>query len=358
MKKSLVFLSTSWGRRHGGLNVVNYEVCQHFAKCESFYDHIVCITLDKDLPLSQIDRLHLFGLQENALTDNFSTSDKYEILEILENNGFVPICFIGHDAKTGPIANACTSLYNNKNESQAKSVVFHHMDYSSYISLKGFDDIEENENKLNDQITTLKNADIIIPVGPKLHKSAKDKSEDENKLIDFIPGFPYIEGKAPGSIFSMITFGRFSKSVNKLKQYHVPIAAFATLVKDHELGNDPQIYVMGMGISSKKDLKKLQNYVLKYSGKKRIALNPSPYYEDTHKIYSRLRARSVSVMPSLHEGFGLTGWESIAAEVPLVVTQNSGLYEFLKSLRDVDISGVKGVIIDGQSFEILFINQL
>lgn len=34
-------------------------------------------------------------------------------------------------------------------------------------------------------------------------------------------------------------------------------------------------------------------------------------------------------MLSIHEGFGLAGWEAIAAGIPLVVSKNSGLYEFL-----------------------------
>jgi len=37
-------------------------------------------------------------------------------------------------------------------------------------------------------------------------------------------------------------------------------------------------------------------------------------------------------MLSLHEGFGLVGWEAIAAEVPLIVSKNSGLYEAIDNL--------------------------
>lgn len=34
-------------------------------------------------------------------------------------------------------------------------------------------------------------------------------------------------------------------------------------------------------------------------------------------------------MPSWHEGFGLVAWEAVAAGVPLIVSKESGVYEFL-----------------------------
>jgi hypothetical protein len=56
-------------------------------------------------------------------------------------------------------------------------------------------------------------------------------------------------------------------------------------------------------------------------------------------------------MLSWHEGFGLVGWEAIAAEVPLVVSKRTGLYKLLDSPDDpvgaacvsvVDVRGFDG----------------
>jgi glycosyltransferase involved in cell wall biosynthesis len=40
------------------------------------------------------------------------------------------------------------------------------------------------------------------------------------------------------------------------------------------------------------------------------------------------------MMPSWHEGFGLVGWEAIAAGVPLIVGKGSGLYRWLAEWRN------------------------
>lgn len=56
-------------------------------------------------------------------------------------------------------------------------------------------------------------------------------------------------------------------------------------------------------------------------------------------------------MLSWHEGFGLTGWEAIAAEVPLIISRHSGLFELVSDylhgagigcLNVVDIQGQRG----------------
>ena len=56
-------------------------------------------------------------------------------------------------------------------------------------------------------------------------------------------------------------------------------------------------------------------------------------------------------MLSWHEGFGLTGWEAIAAQVPLIVSQESGLYKLVQEsagapgiacMKVLDIQGQEG----------------
>jgi hypothetical protein len=62
-----------------------------------------------------------------------------------------------------------------------------------------------------------------------------------------------------------------------------------------------------------------------------INLHALPYTQDREQLYDELRAASVVLMPSWHEGFGLVAWEAIAAGVPLILSQQSGVYRLLDS---------------------------
>jgi glycosyltransferase involved in cell wall biosynthesis len=54
-----------------------------------------------------------------------------------------------------------------------------------------------------------------------------------------------------------------------------------------------------------------------------------PFTDNTSEIYQDLLQTSLVLMPSKTEGFGLSGLEAIAAGVPVVVSSESGLAEFL-----------------------------
>ena len=78
-----------------------------------------------------------------------------------------------------------------------------------------------------------------------------------------------------------------------------------------------------------------------------IALQALPFTQDRTELFDELRAASVCLMPSWHEGFGLVAWEAIAAGVPLVVSKKSGVYQFLKALRKENL--VHGIDVKGQT---------
>jgi glycosyltransferase involved in cell wall biosynthesis len=344
MEKALVFFTTSWGRKHGGINVVNFELCKSLVVSDNFFDKIICMSLDKKKEFID-EGVFCYSLLDGEDRGKFYNADKFTALEILEKNKISPICFIGHDVKSGQIAIQSAKIYNEKNNEKVKSLVFHHMDYNAYDSFKD-SNIEEQEKKRANQKEILNACDIVIPVGPKLYNSALDKTRDEKKLIEFIPGLPKIIGKEPKKSFSMITYGRFSNGINTVKQYKIPLISFAKLKKDELLENDSQIFIIG--VNNKEEADELKEFVKKQSGNIPIPVNISRYNENQNIIYNEICDQNVSVLPSLHEGFGLTGWESIAAEVPLIISKNSGLFDFLKGLG-VDTKGVIPIDIKGNS---------
>ena len=78
-----------------------------------------------------------------------------------------------------------------------------------------------------------------------------------------------------------------------------------------------------------------------------------PFDEDREEMLAELGRANAALMLSWHEGFGLTGWEAIAGEVPLVVSRQSGLWKLLEEtfgsgvanglVRSVDVRGADGI---------------
>jgi hypothetical protein len=80
-----------------------------------------------------------------------------------------------------------------------------------------------------------------------------------------------------------------------------------------------------------------------------VNILPLPFDEDREKLLGRLAEANLALMLSWHEGFGLTGWESIAAEVPLIVSKRSGLFQLLKeTLNGVEGSYVAAIDLQGR----------
>ncbi|MCP4353565.1 MAG: hypothetical protein GY795_49580 [Desulfobacterales bacterium] len=83
-----------------------------------------------------------------------------------------------------------------------------------------------------------------------------------------------------------------------------------------------------------------------------IPINAFPYEEKRLEVWSRMRRHNLCLMPSLHEGFGLAGWEAIGLEVPLILSKHSGLFQLLCNLNAesyvqvIDITGITGQDIE------------
>lgn len=185
-------------------------------------------------------------------------------------------------------------------------------------------------------------ADLVFAVGPKLKKSAEDKliSLDSSKVIEVIPGLEQIEPcTKPPNKFSAMVFGRLGKEDDIIKQPSAVVAAFADAHNEisHSLGSDPKLILFGSDISPSdayRDLTSLSKQY--YNGL--LNIQPLPYETNRHHLLAELSKQTVCLMPSFHEGFGLVAWEAIAAGVPVILSKNSGVYEFIE--REYNRAGV------------------
>lgn len=349
-KKAIVSLASSWGPQNGGINALNTDLCISLAKgiVDNIFVCCIVLTAQKEQIRNALENnVHLLNLDIDGDQSEFHVHHAHQAVSILTTSGFNEILWwIGHDVKTGFAALKCRELFKN-----SKCAILHHMDYSAYKAMEP----GNTEPKIRAQRQVLSVADIVFAVGPKLAKSARDKVAHKASLpvVELIPGLASIEGLPTPARFSAVTFGRLNPHTDRVKQARLAVAAFASArgANYNQLEQDARLTVIGL---SKEQQPEEHHQLLKLGeeiGKCSVQIHGWAYMDNREALFDHLRRYSVCLMLSLHEGFGLVGWEAISAEVPLIVSRNSGLYEAVDNLlggmgtgclRVVDIRGSHG----------------
>ncbi len=337
----LVFIAGAWGTTNGGINSLNYDLARACADYVHDKENIKICCVIPGLNESDLDEIEDAGIIPITMSHNvFKASEKeivkfihQEIAEKPKLRHYYPqhcnvIC-VGHDIYSGKISFALAK------KSSGKNIVFHHMDYESYYLFKNKDSIMYKQ-KIIQQKNVLKKADLVFAVGPKLYASAADKVT-RKKVEIFYPGLSDFKPVKELKIrFRPLVFGRVEKSNVRVKQTELAISAFAKAISmDSEIaiiGNDPMLTVVGYDISDPHSLEdevnRLQIISSDLAGRL-CNVVPMPFVSNRKDLEELITNASVVMMLSFHEGFGLVGLEAIAAGVPLIISENTGLYQFL-----------------------------
>jgi len=348
-KSKIVFIATNWGAKYGGINSFNTDICCALTGLIGNRYKIICIVLNatkKDMESAKQKGVILIPIYPNKvgeIDENWLDTALTKVKSIKPSSVY---CWIGHDVKTGFAAIDASK----KCDDDSFNVVIHHMDYQSYSAIHP----ESTFEKVKRQNRLLSNGDFVFAVGPLLEESAKDKVSDKRKVFGIVPGLPKIRSMSLPTRFSAITFGRLNLRADRIKQGKLAVAGFARACRINKalVSTNPSITAVGLSQNDKikEEIAELRSIAQTYAGRA-IQVHPWPYIDDREELHEELRKKSVSMMLSIHEGFGLVGWEAIAAEVPLVVTRNSGLFSLVDRfyegpgtgcLFDVDIRGSLG----------------
>ena len=192
---------------------------------------------------------------------------------------------------------------------------------------------------LQDGVLTFFKQGLVCAVGPMLLQSAEDMARETNtKTIEVFPGLAaFNKLETPPNRFTPIVFGRIEKNNQAIKQIPLAIDAFATAIRGDKdtpiINNNPTLHVVGYEADDQETLEveveRLQERVFKIADRM-CNVVPYPYTHDRAELGGLLRSASVAMMLSLHEGFGLVGYEAIAVGIPLILSKNTGLYMFLE----------------------------
>lgn len=325
-KMNFIFIADGWGPQFGGINAFNYDLCSNLRSSLDSNDRAICITCNASL--TAIKDAEAFGVELISLHEE-DFSDVTKLANEVENRyGNSKNVFFGHDVYTGPHAKRCAEIMNSEWS------FFHHMAYSQYYTNIS-NDAEKTEEKHIAQKELIATANYVFAIGPKLKSSAEDMllthgNAKCKKVIMVLPGLANIQPLEKSlNQFRAITFGRMDDKVDVIKQGKLALASFTRAMdqKNGVMKTDDQLRILGLS-SGENTYQELMDFT-KGLTQKRVNLYPLPYTNNRKELFDHIKGSSLCMMLSFHEGFGLVGLEAISAGIPVILSENSGLYDML-----------------------------
>ncbi|MFV8594371.1 glycosyltransferase, partial [Ralstonia pseudosolanacearum] len=336
-----VLIATRWGSSLGGINVFNTSLASAIAEVLHTQGKCVCFLEEEadssiDVPVSielrkfNPDDSDVVNFIKKTLIEDFSAQHAAEII------------VLGHDVKTGRLAIDCSNALKADGLTKVQSVTISHMDYVQYAGAKGRDSTEVTR-RFNEQRDVVANADVAFAVGPLLQQSfqvARSQSKTRNSRVQMlVPGTPTPEPTALDESGQLRVFisGRLGGEDDVIKNGKLAVLSLADAY-EHGLADASAtwksrgaLYAFGVDESTDgSDLRKSRDVA-----KAHFTVEAVGYSNNQEPIFDKLRSCHIALMPSWHEGFGLTGWEALSLGVPLVCSEQSGLAQLLKILRDI-----------------------
>ncbi|MGB1026112.1 MAG: glycosyltransferase family 4 protein, partial [Rhodospirillaceae bacterium] len=337
MLTNIISLTDAWGVAHGGINSFNTDFCKALGRGHPSDYRLTCVVRSasqEDITDAKIHGVHLVSSDPDQTEKGLSVEG---ILGALTAQGRRPDkndVIIGHDIISGEVACAVAK------QTGARSAVIRHMIYQAYHTEKS-GKAESTNAKHNEQRQLFKQCDLAFAVGPYMadHTQNFFALEDTRTVVTLIAGLEDIEvNHKPKVSFNGITFGRINAQDDIIKQGILAVTAFAKAVHSYAEMTSASVqstfHLYGLSDTEKEkqqELDKIKSAV-KSQTKGWINIVPAPYTLNRNQLIQDLQEKHVCLMLSIHEGFGLVGWEAIAAGVPLVVSENSGLYKYLHQL--------------------------
>jgi hypothetical protein len=349
---NIIVLATAWGPKFGGINAFNEDFVlglgAYVAPAMVADRTIFCLVPDcsaADVATAALRNVRLVEISEAKNLDPPFAA----IADTLQNHPALPSLgsddvWVGHDDITGAAAVAAARA------SGSRSALIMHMNYEAYKFLQ--DDDIECERRSNEQRALFKTADICFAVGPLLRNALKDMTRSEVHML--VPGLSDIEPQTATTSLRGIAFGRLDERTDIVKQARLVAACYGRAIYlmrssgDHDLEELPPSFKI-YGASSRDDA--FAFHELADEQAEGVApLLVLPFSEIRGQVFDALARANLAIVPSLHDGFALTGWEAIAAETPLILSRSTGLWKLLNEYWSPSIAKgfVKAVLVHGQ----------
>jgi len=352
---NFMLLATAWGPKFGGINAFNMDFASGLANHLGDNGKVFCAALSpsrEDTESAEVRGVHLLSIARPADSTSYDKSWALDVWQEFQKD--VPDegidWWVGHDVTTGWAAVEGPTVAG-----RGRSALIMHMNYADYQSYKGGVG-ERAAEKERDQRRLFPKADRCFANGPLLRDALSEMVASVSMLV---PGFADVPVRPSSHRLHVITFGRMDRESDRIKQGGLAVAGFASAIKHawshagspEKLKNNPQMRIIGIsepGGNEEQLLKRLADQ----TADRKVNLIALRFDEDRNQLFDELGRANISLMLSWHEGFGLTGWEAVAGEVPLIISRQTGLWQLLKEtfgehpargyVRVIDVRGREG----------------
>jgi len=339
-------VATEWSSAHGGVSTLNRELCVGLA---ALGHDVRCVAIDPSA--SDTADAEALGVELIRCPTGLCIPDEQRLLLVRSRhlNGFTPDVVLGHDHVTGPEAILLA---------QDLGAAYAHMLHTvpeEAESLKGRSAgpgraLLRGDDKAKDQISLSRSAQLVLAVGPKIHASIALRMTNPSKVVEIVPGLnSELLSYGPETARLPRRYGLMSARMQDadLKGAKLACESFrdAGLAYQWSAGDRPHLILRGF---SDQATEEFEQAVGPRDGFSEWVFTRA-YTEDVAEMQADIRAASVVLMPSKTEGFGLAGLEAIAAGVPVIISLESGLAEYLARAvgrREIPPELVDGCILD------------
>lgn len=237
-----------------------------------------------------------------------------------------PDWIIGHDRITGT---AARFLHENFYPAAARAQFVHtapgQIEWHKPPEA-GSTATEKSEERERLQLELARDADLVVAVGPRLHRDFADLLAGlpkQPRLHRLDPGLSPRTDRGGSPVTQCLLLGRAEDA--QLKGLDLAARALAKLAEMR--AKAPRLVIRGTKPGTGDALRE---QLLETAGRRDLEIRPKAYTADIVRLQEDLRRASVLLMPSRSEGFGLVATEAIAAGVPLLVSEHSGIAELLR----------------------------
>ncbi|XP_019626546.1 PREDICTED: LOW QUALITY PROTEIN: uncharacterized protein LOC109471647 [Branchiostoma belcheri] len=328
---AVLMVNDKYGTSHGGTSTTNRRVAQ-FLKRHGATVHATAVQAsEEDKTCATEDGVILHLPVQSARQKKTPT---LEWLTDYHSFHYPDIptdmkCIVGHaDITSG----AAKSIQETRCE-RAKLVIFNHDMPEETGPYMGTKQAMAAGRKMEDILEDTKNADAVFSLGRRIYDYFETKYRSlgggkPRQHFLFLPRpspvFEAISVRPGGGEKVVLTVGRVTE-VDKLKGHDLIARAMGEVT---EKITNVRLCVRGIDEDDWEASKRILEENL-YSGKIKPTLLPCGNQED---IAKDMQQAHLVLMPSRAEPFGLIGLEAIAAGIPVLISDNSGLADMIKDL--------------------------
>jgi len=331
----VLLVAGEWGSKFGGLSTLNRDLAVALAEAGVVVHVCVPVAAAADVELA--GRLGVNLVAPDPIPGLEDATILLAGPRVPED--YRPDIIVGHGRHYGPYAYGLQTTRFRNGSAKPKRVQVVHVDPEQLEAAK-----EEpggpSRMMIADERRTLERrlcveADLVAGVGPLLTESIRDAMRghgahpDVYELRPGLPDWEPVDPADPPSLRRVLLIAR-AEDVRS-KGIDLAVRALVEVTdRQSDPGRTPILTIRGVPEDTAED-EDVREQLKALAGDK-LKLTFRPYTVDEEAIRADLWSARVAIMPSRHEGFGLAGYEAIAAGVPVRISQESGLARMLTKI--------------------------